>query len=68
MIPAGFSRDFTEALTNAVAGLIVSIALVYVLRATGLWDAPALLVAAIFFAASTARAFVLRRLFRKGEA
>jgi hypothetical protein len=54
-----------EAVANAFAGLGVSLALVWALRALGLWDAPAPTIAAVFFAASTARAFVLRRLFRR---
>lgn len=61
------SRDTVEALANAVAGLGVSLALVWALRAAGLWDAPAAAVAAVFFAASVARGFALRRLFRWAE-
>lgn len=60
-------RDWLESVGNALSGLIVSMALVAVLRAAGLWDAPAALVAAFFFAASVARSFVLRRLFRAWE-
>ncbi len=59
--------DMTEALINAVAGLGVSLALVWALRAVGLWDAPAWVVAAFFFAASVARSYALRRLFRAME-
>lgn len=57
-------RDALEAFANALAGLAVSIALVMVLRAVGLWDAPALLISAFFFAASVGRSYVLRRAFR----
>lgn len=57
-------RDMGEAVANACAGLGVSLALVWALRALGFWDAPALAVAAVFFVASVARGFVLRRLFR----
>lgn len=60
-------RDLAEAVANAGAGLGVSLALVAGLRWAGLWDAHALAVAAVFFAASVARSLVLRRLFRKGE-
>lgn len=57
--------DAAEALANAVAGLLVSLALVWALRASGLWDAPAWFVAGVFFAASVGRSFLLRRIFRR---
>lgn len=53
-----------EAWANAVVGLGVSWALVALLRAAGWWDAPAPVVSAVFFAASVARGFALRRVFR----
>lgn len=61
-------RDHIEAWANAVAGLGVSAALVAVLRAAGLWDAPALIVSAFFFVASVGRSYALRRVFRWWEA
>ena len=60
-------RDAFEAWANAVAGLVVSWALVAALRAAGAWDAPALVVSAFFFAASVARSYALRRMFRRFE-
>ena len=57
-------RDGLEAWANAAAGLGVSAALVALLRALGLWDAPALIVSAFFFVASVGRSYALRRLFR----
>ena len=57
-------RDMAEAIANAVAGLAISWALVAGLRAVGLWDAPALVVSAFFFAASVGRSYALRRVFR----
>lgn len=56
--------DAAEAFINAVAGLGVSLALVWALRLAGLWDAAAPVVAAFFFAASVGRSYTLRRLFR----
>ena len=56
--------DHLEAWANATAGLLVSWALVYALRWAGLWDAHAFTVSAAFFAASVARSYALRRLFR----
>ena len=60
-------RDGMEAWANAVAGLGVSWAQVEILRAFGIWDAPALLVSAVFFIASVARSYALRRVFRRIE-
>jgi hypothetical protein len=60
-------RDAIEAWANAIAGLGVSVALVWLLRRAGLWDLPALHLSAAFFAASVARSFALRRLFRWWE-
>jgi hypothetical protein len=60
-------RDASEALANAVVGLGVSFALVHALRALGLWDAPAAVISAVFFAASWGRGFALRRWFRGRE-
>ena len=59
--------DLSEAIANALAGLGVSLALVWLLRAVELWDAPAPVVAGFFFAASVARSYALRRLFRAME-
>lgn len=59
--------DAAEAWANAVLGLAVSALLVALLRAVGLWDAPALAVSAAFFVASFARAWGLRCLFRWWE-
>jgi hypothetical protein len=61
-------RDHLEAWANAAVGLGVSAALVAILRAAGLWDAPALIVSAFFFVASVARSYALRRVFRWWEA
>lgn len=52
-----------EAVANAIAGLAVSWALVAILRAVGWWDAHGLAVSAVFFAASVARSYALRRWF-----
>ena len=60
-------RDMTEAWANAIVGLCISIVLVWALRAAGLWDASAVLISALFFVASVARSYALRRIFRKGE-
>lgn len=60
-------RDAVEAWMNAIAGLGVSLAIVWALRAVGMWDAPALVVSAVFFAASVARSYALRRIFRGTE-
>lgn len=60
-------RDGIEAWANAIAGLGISWALVALLRAVGMWDAPALIVSAFFFAASVGRSYALRRLFRRYE-
>lgn len=62
------ARDHVEAWCNAVVGLAVSWALVALLRAAGWWDADALAVSVWFFAASVARSYALRRLFRWAEA
>ena len=58
------NRDHIEAWANAVAGLGVSVALVAGLRAVGAWDAHPLALSAVFFVASVARSYALRRLFR----
>jgi len=60
-------RDVAESVVNAAAGLAISTAIVWVLRALGLWDLPAPAVVAIFAVASAGRAFALRRVFRRGE-
>ena len=61
-------KHASEAFANAIAGLLVSIAAVHVLRAAGAWEAwPAWAVAAVFFALSFCRAWVLRFLFQKIE-
>ena len=57
-------KDAVEAWANAFAGLGISLALVAFLRAVGAWDAPAWAVASLFFLASVARSYALRRLFR----
>ena len=61
------TRDGIEAWANAIAGLGVSWALVAALRAFGLWDAHALALSSVFFAASVARSYALRRVFRAWE-
>jgi hypothetical protein len=63
-------RDATEAVVNATVGLAVSWAFTFV--ALPLWGlhptaADATGITAAFFALSTARAYVLRRIFRGGE-
>ena len=60
-------RDAAEAIANAAAGLLVSVGLVEALRAVGLWGAASPAIAAVFFVASVARAYALRRLFRGRE-
>lgn len=60
-------RDALEAWGNAIAGLVISSVIVTALRAADLWDLPAVILAAIFFAASVGRSFALRRLFRRWE-
>lgn len=60
--------DATEAAANAIAGLIISTATVQVAWPLFGWQASAgqsIGVAALFFALSTARAYVLRRIFRR---
>jgi hypothetical protein len=62
------SRDTIESLANAALGLLVSIAAVHVMRATGAWEElPAWAVAGVFFGLSLARARVLRAIFRRAE-
>lgn len=58
------TRDGLEAWANAIAGLGVSVVMVWALRRLGLWDEGALSVAVWFFAASVARSYALRRVFR----
>ena len=61
-------RDNAESFLNAALGLLVSIAAVRLLRATGLWsDLPAWAVACVFFGLSLGRARALRFIFRKIE-
>jgi uncharacterized membrane protein (DUF106 family) len=57
--------DMTEAWANAIVGLCLSVALVWLLRWAELWDASAWLISGMFFAASVARSYVLRRVFRR---
>lgn len=62
------TRDGIESLANATVGLLVSIAAVHVLRASGAWvTLPAWAVAAVFFLLSWGRARALRAIFRGGE-
>lgn len=60
-------RDAIEAWANAASGFAVSLAITLALRAAGWWDANALLIGCAYFAASVARSFALRRLFRLWE-
>ena len=55
--------DFAEALTNATIGLCVSWALT--VFALGYTPAQGMAVTAMFFVASTARAWAIRKLFRR---
>lgn len=65
---AGIRLDSLEALANAAAGLVVSIAAVRFLRAAGVWETmPATGVAIIFFGLSYARSRFLRWWFRRME-
>lgn len=60
--------DATEAAANAIAGLIISAATVQVAWPLFGWQATieqSSMVAALFFVLSTARAYVLRRIFRR---
>jgi len=60
--------DATEAAANAVAGLVISAATVQVAWPLFGWQAStgqSISVAALFFVLSTARAYVLRRIFRR---
>lgn len=62
------ARDATEALANALMGLVVSAAAVHVLWPVFGWHVSApqsAAVSMIFFLLSTARAYVLRRIFRR---
>lgn len=60
-------RHGTEAFANAIAGLLVSIAAVHLLRAAGAWEAwPAWAISAVFFALSVARSWALRAWFGRG--
>jgi hypothetical protein len=62
------SRDSAEAFINAVVGLAISTAAVWLLRASGAWvTAPAWAVALLFFGMSYARLRALRWVFRRGE-
>jgi UPF0716 family protein affecting phage T7 exclusion len=56
--------DHAEAWANAVVGLAISTLIVVVLRALGVWNASPLVITAVFFGASVARSYVLRRAFR----
>jgi hypothetical protein len=56
------SLDTIEAITNAVAGLAVSMVAVWALRASGAW-----VIATLFFGLSLTRARVLRFIFREVE-
>lgn len=60
--------DGLEATTNAIVGLLVSIAAVQIVWPLMGWPvtvSQSAGVAALFFALSTARAFALRRIFRR---
>mgnify|MGYP005864200969 CR=1 FL=1 len=60
--------DAMEAVANAVAGLVISAAAVQIVWPMFGWQASAeqsAAVAALFFALSTARSYVLRRIFRR---
>jgi len=59
------SADSIEAWANAIVGLGISAALVQLLRFAGWWDANAMLIAALFFGASVARHYGMRRVFRR---
>lgn len=59
--------DHLEAWANATVGLAISWALVGLLRAAGLWDAPAWAISGVFFIGSVARSYALRRAFRAWE-
>jgi hypothetical protein len=62
------SLDSLEAIANALLGLAVSTAAVWLLRATGAWETlPAVWVSAVFFCLSLARSRALRALFRRAE-
>lgn len=65
-IPAGGARsDAAEALANAVFGVAVSWSLTWLVL--GYSPEEAMGVTAMFFVASTLRAYVLRRIFRASE-
>lgn len=55
--------DAVEALTNAVAGVVISVLITWLVL--GFTPAQSLAVTAVFFFASMARAYVLRRIFRR---
>ena len=57
------TRDLAEVLANAIVGLAVSWAATWAVL--GFSPAQSVGVTAMFFALSTARQFVLRRLFRR---
>lgn len=57
------THDLAEVLANAVVGLVVSWAATWAVL--GFSPAASVGVTAMFFALSTARQFVLRRLFRR---
>ncbi len=61
--------DAIEAWANAVVGMAVSMVAVWLLRASGAWvDAPAWVIAALFFLLSLVRSRALRWAFRRVEA
>ena len=60
--------DAAEAIANALVGLVVSVAAVHAVWPLMGWSvtgAQSIGVSALFFALSVARAYVLRRLFRR---
>ena len=60
--------DATEAAANAIAGLVIFATAVQVLWPVFGWQtnpAQSIGVAAVFFVLSTARSYVLRRIFRR---
>jgi hypothetical protein len=60
------TRDNAESWANAALGLAVSIVIVAVLRAAGLWSTLSpVTIGAVFFVASWARSRALRACFRR---
>ncbi len=58
-------KDAIEGIVNGIVGLCVSVVLVAILRAHGLWETLSpWWISGVFFVASAGRSWALRRIFR----